>query len=111
MQSIILLFLLIFLSESAFAAMIPVNSFDKDSIFTSPALLAVAENRNIPFGIELKGYADRDMINFISTLDKRAAGGKIVILDTRRSENTEVYTYKKFIEIYDKSGADGFIKY
>ena len=52
-----------------------------------------------------------DMINFISTLDKRAAGGKIVILDSRRSENTEVYTYKKFIEIYDKSGADGFIKY
>ena len=52
-----------------------------------------------------------DMINFISTLDKRAAGGKIVILDTQRSENSEVYTYKKFIEIYDKSGADGFIKY
>lgn len=53
----------------------------------------------------------KDMINFISTLDKKAAGGKIVILDTKRSENTEVYTYKKFIEIYDKSGADGFIKY
>ena len=52
-----------------------------------------------------------DMINFISTLDKKAAGGKIVILDTKRSENSEVYTYKKFIEIYDKSGADGFIKY
>lgn len=52
-----------------------------------------------------------DMINFITTLDKKAAGGKIVILDTKRSENTEVYTYKKFIEIYDKSGADGFIKY
>ena len=52
-----------------------------------------------------------DMINFISTLDKKAAGGKIVILDTKRSENSEVYTYNKFIEIYDKSGADGFIKY
>ena len=46
--------------------MIPVNGFYDDSIFDSPALLAVTENKSVPFGVELKGYADMDMINFIS---------------------------------------------
>ena len=51
---------------SLFASMIPVNGFNDDSIFDSPALLAVTENKSVPFGVELKGYADIDMINFIS---------------------------------------------
>ena len=51
---------------SLFASMIPVNGFNDDSIFDSPALLAITENGSVPFGVELKGYADMDMINFLS---------------------------------------------
>ena len=54
------------ISHNLFASMIPVNGFNDDSIFDSPALLAVTENKRVPFGVELKGYADMDMINFIS---------------------------------------------
>lgn len=98
MKSIILLFLLIFLSESAFAAMIPVNSFDKDSIFTSPALLAVAENRNIPFGIELKGYADRDMINFISNPAATLSGAADYLRDYLLAQDDQ-YLYDNYSSI------------
>ena len=54
------------ISHNLFASMIPVNGFNDDSIFDSPALLAVTENKRVPFGVELKGYTDMDMINFIS---------------------------------------------
>lgn len=65
--------------------------------------------------ITIEELADKsyisEMVNFISTLDKKVSGGKIVIMDTNKTENTDVYTYSKFIEIYDRFGADGFIKY
>ena len=46
--------------------MIPVRNFDLASIYDSPALLAATDDRSIPFGVELKGYADMDMVNFIT---------------------------------------------
>lgn len=46
--------------------MIPVNSFDDSSVFDSPALLAAMDGKSTPFGIELKGYADVDMMNFMA---------------------------------------------
>ena len=46
--------------------LIPVNGFDDKNIYSSPAILASLEDKKVPFGFELKGYADMDMINFIS---------------------------------------------
>ena len=67
MKKIIAAVISIMLSVSAAsAAMIPVSNPDDDTIFSSPALLASAENRTVSFGIELKGYADMDMIGFLS---------------------------------------------
>ena len=51
---------------SVFASIIPVNSFDDDSIFDSPALLASIEDKSTTFGIEFKSYVDMDMVNFLS---------------------------------------------
>ena len=59
-----LLFLV--MSLNCFASMIPVRNFDLASIYDSPAILAATDDRSIPFGVELKGYADMDMVNFIT---------------------------------------------
>ena len=50
------------------------------------------------------------MVNFISTLDAKAKSGRIVVMDEARPENTEIYTYQKFLEVYQKMGFDGFRK-
>ncbi len=60
------LFILIASASALFAAWIPISDYDERTVFSSPALLASLDDRSIPFGIELKGYADMDMLNFIS---------------------------------------------
>lgn len=52
----------------------------------------------------------KSMVNFISRLDAGAKSGRIIVMDEMRPENTEIYTYQKFLEIYEKMGLDGFKK-
>lgn len=49
------------------------------------------------------------MVNFISTLDSKISNGRILIMDQNKPENTQIYTYAKFVEIYDEHGLNGFI--
>ena len=48
------------------------------------------------------------MVNFISKLDSKAKSGRIIVMDEQRPENTQIYTYPKFLEIYESMGFDGF---
>lgn len=50
------------------------------------------------------------IVNFISKLDAKAKTGRIVVMDENKPENTEIYTYQKFLQVYDKMGFDGFRK-
>lgn len=49
------------------------------------------------------------MVNFISKLDSKISNGRILIMDQNKPENTKIYTYAKFVEIYDEHGLDGFL--
>lgn len=48
------------------------------------------------------------MVNFISRLDAKSKSGRIVVMDEQKPENTQIYTYPKFLEIYEKMGFEGF---
>ena len=48
------------------------------------------------------------MVNFISKLDAKAKSGRIIVMDEQKPENTQIYTYPKFLEIYETMGFDGF---
>lgn len=50
------------------------------------------------------------MVNFVSRLDAKAKSGRIVVMDEERPENTEIYTYQKFLKVYETMGFDGFRK-
>lgn len=50
------------------------------------------------------------IVNFISRLDAKAKSGRIVVMDETRPENTEIYTYRKFLQVYETMGFDGFRK-
>lgn len=50
------------------------------------------------------------IVNFISKLDARAKSGRIVVMDECKPENTEIYTYGKFLKVYETMGFDGFRK-
>ena len=66
-KAILYLLLLILAVSNIYSIdLIPVRGYDDRTVFSSPALLAAEKDRDIPFGIELKGYADMDMLNFIS---------------------------------------------
>ena len=67
MRKLLAAILLLAAAQSmASASWIPISDYDEQTVFSSPALLASMDDRTIPFGIELKGYADMDMIDFIS---------------------------------------------
>ena len=66
-KAILYLLLLILAVSNIYSIdLIPVRGYDDRTVFSSPALLAAEKDRDITFGIELKGYADMDMLNFIS---------------------------------------------
>lgn len=48
------------------------------------------------------------IVNFISKLDAKAKSGRIVVMDELKPENTAIYTYPKFLEVYETMGFDGF---
>lgn len=50
------------------------------------------------------------MVNFVSRLDAKAKSGRIVVMDEAKPENTEIYTYQKFLKVYETMGFDGFRK-
>ena len=39
----------------------------------------------------------------------KIGNGRILIMDQQKPENTQIYTYAKFLEIYDTHGLDGFL--
>lgn len=49
------------------------------------------------------------MVDFITKLDSKISNGRILIMDQNRPENTKIYSYAKFVEIYDEHGLDGFL--
>lgn len=49
------------------------------------------------------------MVDFINQLDSRISNGRILVMDQNKPENTKIYTYAKFVEIYDEEGLDGFL--
>ncbi len=49
------------------------------------------------------------MIDFMMHLDSKIGNGRILIMDQQKPENTQIYTYAKFLEIYDTHGLDGFL--
>lgn len=63
-KAFILLFLSLCSSLSA-AYFIPVKRIQDNDIFQSPALLAAEDNEN-NFSIDVKSYADFDMLEFFS---------------------------------------------
>ena len=87
-------------SVSLSAAMIPVNSFDDSSVFDSPALLAAMDGKSTPFGIELKGYADVDMMNFMANPGAALSG---VAEDLRNYllNQDDQYLYDNYDELRD----------
>ena len=86
------------LAGPLFAAMIPVNSFDDSSVFDSPALLAAMDGMSTPFGIELKGYADVDMMNFMANPGAALSG---VAEDLRNYllDQNDQYLYDNYDEL------------
>ena len=80
------------------AAMIPVNSFDDSSVFDSPALLAAMDEKSTPFGIELKGYADVDTMNFMANPGAALSG---VAEDLRNYllDQNDQYLYDNYDEL------------
>ena len=65
-KTIASLLLLIASASIAYASWIPISDYDERTVFSSPALLASVPDRTVPFAIELKGYADMDMLDFLS---------------------------------------------
>lgn len=49
------------------------------------------------------------MVDFINNLDAKIGNGRILVMDHKKPENTKIYTYAKFVEIYDEHGLDGFL--
>lgn len=49
------------------------------------------------------------MVDFITKLDSKISNGRILIMDQTKPENTKIYSYAKFVEIYDEHGLDGFL--
>lgn len=49
------------------------------------------------------------MVDFINKLDSKISNGRILVMDQTKPENTKIYTYAKFVEIYDEHGLDGFL--
>ncbi len=49
------------------------------------------------------------MVDFINKLDSKISNGRILVMDQNKPENTKIYTYAKFVEIYDEQGLDGFL--
>ena len=49
------------------------------------------------------------MVDFINNLDSKISNGRILVMDQNKPENTKIYTYAKFVEIYDEHGLDGFL--
>lgn len=49
------------------------------------------------------------MVDFMMHLDSKIGNGRIVIMDQQKPENSRIYTYAKFLEIYDTHGLDGFL--
>lgn len=49
------------------------------------------------------------MVDFINQLDSKISNGRILVMDQNKPENTKIYTYAKFVEIYDEQGLDGFL--
>lgn len=49
------------------------------------------------------------MVEFITKLDSKISNGRILVTDKTKPENTQIYTYSKFVEIYDEHGVDGFL--
>lgn len=77
------------------------NTFDeKDFHFVKNVTISDLSNNSFMTSI----------VNFISKLDAKAKTGRIVVMDENKPENTEIYTYQKFLQVYDKMGFDGFRK-
>ena len=51
------------------------------------------------------------MVDFINKLDSKISNGRILVMDQSKPENTKIYTYAKFVEIYDEHGLDGFLNH
>lgn len=51
------------------------------------------------------------MVDFINKLDSKISNGRILVMDQNKPENTKIYTYAKFVEIYDEQGLDGFLNH
>ena len=49
------------------------------------------------------------MVDFINSLDSKISNGRILVREQNNPENTKIYTYTKFVEIYDEHGLDGFL--
>lgn len=49
------------------------------------------------------------MVKFINGLDSKISNGRILITDIDKPENTQIYSYAKFVQIYDEHGLDGFL--
>ncbi len=72
MKKAISLIAIILASAVLSAAVIPVRDTTDRTYFDSPARLAEIEEKS-PFGIQVKGYADMDMLNFIYKADTTLA--------------------------------------
>ena len=66
--------------------------------------------KNVTIGDLSNNSFMTSIVNFISKLDAKAKTGRIVVMDENKPENTEIYTYQKFLQVYDKMGFDGFRK-
>ena len=49
-----------------------------------------------------------DMDSLLSAIDEKRSK-TVSIIDADHPEDSQIYTYNKFLEIFDDSGLDGFI--
>lgn len=101
-QKIFILIFLIVLNLNIYAAFIPVSNIENKNIFYSPALLATIEREDIPFGVEVKDYADMDFINFISNPAEALSDASIYLKNYLLDKDDQYYSdnYEKIKEIF-----------
>ncbi len=49
-----------------------------------------------------------DMDSLLASIDEKRSR-TVSIIDAEHPEDSQIYTYNKFLEIFDDSGLDGFI--
>ena len=97
MKRPLIILLLIISTASVHASLVPVQSFTRKTYYDSPATLADIEEK-VPFGINLKGYADLDFIRFIDNPAYALSGAATTVHDFLLSQDDQ-YLYDNHAEI------------